>query len=908
MESLETPPSQSYYDSQLSPVDPVIFHNKRDSAYSSFSASSNTSDYTVSLRPGDANSMDNILQGLGSGRPPSSASGPGDLQEEPGSLKSRQVFLRPEAKIRPSSYSYEDEQKGPPQPPARKDSFRATRARPGVLDKRCTSAPVGIPSPSGYLLEEQQRRHTFSEKPVFENGTMERWRDSKGGSLEPYYIITSDTEPYTHHRQNKESKDNVQQNHFQKGSPSPVLQQTESVTTGSDTEKPSDVHLTPESNHLFGSHQYNDTEHQLAPQVQQLESCNNQNDSPLSVGSKWSQTLLQAPDDQGETSSPDSLSPNKWSGSRSSTPGSSVLPKWEKPRMDTETLNSTQIPIPSQHVWGRSISMPGEQVNGFCSTAQSASSHSSASEQQFQPISSAVSIGTLLEESQEQTGQGKREEDETLKSYRKSSSSRQYRSSKSRRRDERFATNLRNEIQRIKAGLQKSKSPDGFLNCDETLKEEESGDFQAEREDTLKRGEFLSQSSETQPSVYRYSPQVTHSDREEIPPSGQVSKPALTSSYHLHQPLVSPPRNKGSSGPNTACVIEHLPPKLDHGRKGEEGTSASKSRRWRWTPEHKLQPETDQTEKKWRKGELLSSSPSQSSWHQRSNPPTLTRSSSRTSVESDILPFADRRKFFEETSRNLSHSVSNLSKLNVHQPKLERQWCQPNASTLDTAKPASQLPFRRFSYQGGLPQEGLFRTSVEGRRHFVNESLERNRGKDRMFESTEERQLEKLREAAREKERELEELREREREMALERERKREKEIESELLQRKWERERDLDSKMDSLQLTEKHNMYNSEKWEMGSETSWHGQGFYDSPPKPVIQDRPSRPHYSQSTMQLSHHHQTNGQNYAQSDNICSAFDVVGVPVHPSTQSPPREYFPRSYTPTEVSLCVRDKG
>lgn len=907
MESLETPPSQSYYDSQLSPVDPVIFHNKRDSAYSSFSASSNTSDYTVSLRPDDASSMDNILQGLGSGRPegrpPSSASGPGDLQEEPGGLKSRLVLLRPEAKIRPSSYSYEDEHRGPPQPPARKDSFRATRARPGVLDKRCTSAPVGIPSPSGYLLEEQQRRHTFSEKPVFENGTMETWRESKGGSLEPYYIITSDSELYTHHRQNKEGKVNVQENHFenlQKGSPSLVLQQTESLTTGSVAEKPSDVHLKPESNHLFGSDQYSDAEHQLAPQGQQLEFCNNQSDSPSSGSSKWSQNLLQAPEEQGEPSSPDSLSSNKWNGSRSSTPGSSVLPKWEKPSMDTETRNSTQIPLSSHLVWGRSISVPGEQVNGFCSTAQSASSYSSTLEQQFKPISSAVSIGTLLEESQEQTGQGKREEDEGLKSYKKSSSSRQFRSSKSRRRDERFATNLRNEIQRIKAGLQKSKSPDGFLNCDETLKEEESGDLQAEREDTLKRGEILLQSSEIQPSVYRYSPQVTHSDREELPPSGQNSKSALTSSCHLHQPLVSPPRNKGSSGPDTACIVEHLPPKLDHGRKGEEGTNASKSRRWRFTPEHKLQPETDQAEKKWRKGELLSSSSGQSSWHQRSHPPTLTRSSSRTSVESDILPFADRRKFFEETSRNLSNSVSNLSKLNVHQPKLERQWCQSNPSSQDMAKPASQLPFRRFSYQGGLPQEGLFRPGVEGRRHFVNESVERNRGKDRMYESTEERELEKLREAAREKERELEELREREREMALERERKREKEIESELLQRKWEMERDLDSKMDSLQLTEKHNMYNREKWEMGSESSWHGQSFYsNSPPKPVIQDPRSRPQYSQS-LQLSHCYQTNG--HAESDNICSAFDPVGVPVHPKTQCSPREYILRSCTPTEVSL------
>ncbi|KAG5852134.1 hypothetical protein ANANG_G00059220 [Anguilla anguilla] len=74
MESLD-PPSQGYYESQLSPVDPAIFNNKRDSAYSSFSASSNTSDYTV------ASSMDNLLHGLSRCAQP--AAEPGDFAEEP---------------------------------------------------------------------------------------------------------------------------------------------------------------------------------------------------------------------------------------------------------------------------------------------------------------------------------------------------------------------------------------------------------------------------------------------------------------------------------------------------------------------------------------------------------------------------------------------------------------------------------------------------------------------------------------------------------------------------------------------------------------------------------------------------------------------------------------------------------
>ncbi|XP_041926132.1 protein Shroom4 isoform X1 [Alosa sapidissima] len=918
MESLETPPppSQSYFDSQLSPVDPAIFNNKRDSAYSSFSASSNTSDYTVSLRPDVSSSMDNILQGLGPGRselrPPSSASGPGDLQEEPGSLKSRLAFLRPEAKTRPSSYSYEDEHRGPPQPPARKDSFRATRARPGVLDKRCTSAPVGIPTPPSCLVEDQQRRHTISEEGNgFENGKIGRWKDSKGSSLEPYYIITSDTEPCAHQGQVEESKNNFQENHLQnlqKGAPSPMPRLTESLTAGSVTENPLDVQFKPENNHLFGSHQYSPTENLPAPQVQLLEFCDNQSDRPLLDHSRWSQPLLPPPVEQGDPSSPDSISTNKWSESRCSTPGSSDVPRWVKPSVDTEVLNAS---VPPQHVWGRSVSVPGEQVNGFPSSARSASSYSPALEQQFQPISSAVSMDAMLEECHENKDRGKRDEvEEILKPYQKSSAARQLRSSKSRRRNERFATNLRNEIQRKKAELQKSRSPVGLLDCGETVKEEESSDFLLEREETLKRGDILIPSSERQPSDYPGNPHVSHSGHEEFPSSEQLSKQLVSTSSHptaiSHQPLVSPPRHQRPSGLDAACIVEHLPPKLDYGRKTEEEvTGASKARRWRWAPGSKLQPETDLAEKRRVKGEVPSP-PSHSAAPPRTNPPPIGRSSSRT-VESDILPFADRRKFFEETSRNLSHSVSNLSRMNMPPQKTERQWCQPNTSSLDPARPSSQLAFRRFSYQGGLQQDGLYRPTgenrMDNRRQFVNESQERNRGRDRACDSVEENDLEKLREAAREKVRELEKLREMEREMELEQERKREKEIQSELLQREWAKERELVSKIDRLQLTDKHpehiNTYNEEKWEMEGESPWRDHGFYgDSAAKPVIQDYRHRPHHSQS-LQPSHCYQTNG--HADSDNICSAFNPVGVPVHSNTQSTPPQYTqttPPQYTQT----------
>uniref|UniRef100_A0A8V5HBM4 Uncharacterized protein n=1 Tax=Melopsittacus undulatus TaxID=13146 RepID=A0A8V5HBM4_MELUD len=61
MDSLDQP-GQAYYEGDPSPVDQGMYHSKRDSAYSSFSASSIASDCALSLRPEEATSVDSSLQ------------------------------------------------------------------------------------------------------------------------------------------------------------------------------------------------------------------------------------------------------------------------------------------------------------------------------------------------------------------------------------------------------------------------------------------------------------------------------------------------------------------------------------------------------------------------------------------------------------------------------------------------------------------------------------------------------------------------------------------------------------------------------------------------------------------------------------------------------------------------------
>lgn len=127
------------------------------------------------------------------------------------------------------------------------------------------------------------------------------------------------------------------------------------------------------------------------------------------------------------------------------------------------------------------------------------------------------------------------------------------RSAHFRRRSERFATNLRNEIQRRKAQLQKSRGPGAQPRGEEPVEEAEE------------------------------------------PAEGSPS-PA--------------PSEDGRS-----CVGDTLP--------GPEVERVAPSRgRWRWSPEHKLQPQRSPSPREHKAAE-----------------------------EAVLLPFADRRRFFEESSR-----------------------------------------------------------------------------------------------------------------------------------------------------------------------------------------------------------------------------------------------------------------
>ncbi|NWH80740.1 SHRM4 protein, partial [Piaya cayana] len=116
MESLDQP-GQAYYEGDPSPVDQGMYHSKRDSAYSSFSASSIASDCTLSLRAEEAASADSALQG-------------------PCKPLDRR-YLTTGSELPASQHPEAWQAPVPPQPPIRRDSLRAA---PAVGGDRCRAS------------------------------------------------------------------------------------------------------------------------------------------------------------------------------------------------------------------------------------------------------------------------------------------------------------------------------------------------------------------------------------------------------------------------------------------------------------------------------------------------------------------------------------------------------------------------------------------------------------------------------------------------------------------------------------------------------------------------------------------------------------------------------------------------
>lgn len=888
MESLDTPTptTQPYSDSCNSPTDPAVFNNKRDSAYSSFSASSNTSDYAVvPLRPDEACSMDNLLQSLSpscQGYSGASALGSASMVEAQLLMQKSRSLTRPrprpvEVKERPSSCCYDNEQRGgniellrnsesgaerkrsAPQPPTRKDSFRATQSRPGAADKRCVSAPVESSSDSCY--DDGNKPPQNAECGIYNGfpGPGDRHRTPKAAdSLQRH---TNDSPVRSDQSSDKESSSEAASGLL----PDPEAPSTAPPGTLPPQPSLDDQEQQPGSRRSktkqasVGLHRHSAPEKLLATQLQLLqlasEPC-----GQADMDEGCSPSALQTPTDHHHH-----LRATHWEGSRSSTPGSVFLEGEEDPSgAQIPALAALSVnggchpPVEHQHPWGRSVSEPADAVD---MAAQGRFGSEPIGEGDFEPLSAAVSMDTLLEERKatgKEGSQGKKEEGEANA---KRSSRSQLRN---RRRSERFATNLRNEIQRKKAQLQRSRGPGGLLCSGETVQEEEGPEVNQEEADP---------DPEPQPAQQRNPKAVLTSA---APPTqdSSVSTPSIqpqTASY---------PGN--TSRARSVQILDTGLPSFGVGiRVVEEPAPAGKARRWRWTPEHKLQPEP---------GYGLSSDTVLGGAGSQHGVCAFTsssygRSSSSSRVEeSGILPFADRMKFFEATSKGLCAN-----------PRQGRAQGQPE---LQAAEPGQQqLSQRRCSFQGGVQQESPFlQLPAEGRRLSVSTGRERQGEPER--EHARERE-ERLREMEKEKEKQemdAEKERARLREMQLEREREE---------MRRWEEERERE--MEQEEELERAREAERVRRELERETKRERKTRRDEDAQLALrQDFYGDPGVTEGVFpnwdifhSLQHHPQAFHHDQSQSRAARSAFQPVTMTFHPP-ESPLQGSPGRSYAPPEV--------
>ncbi|XP_055583617.1 protein Shroom4 isoform X2 [Falco cherrug] len=497
MESLDQP-GQACYEGDPSPIDQGIYHSKRDSAYSSFSTSSLTSDCTLSLRPEETTSVDSSLQG--SCKPPNGR------------------YLTTGAEPPTSQHPEAWRVPMPPQPPVRRDSLRAAPAGRG--DRRWVSVSVDMLHAKGRWISDTFLCQRDREAEAAGGRMPVPYPMKDRLSANQYCTLSSHPNrcPAEPHRgEGTEPGDQL----YLDGS---MHQVPDAMAAGDN------LLLSPLKGHA--PHRHSAPEQLLASQLRSLQ-----------VGSS-SGRASPAPDGHHWT-----LSPLHPEGSR---PGTAVAAQ------DPQLCPEPCCCLPPCRCCPELQRACGQDGQGAS------------------PVRG--SEGPAEEESR---AGGRR------------AGGPPHRSAQMRRRSDRFATSLRNEIQRRKAQLQKSRGPGAPPPGEEPVEEAEE------------------------------------------PPEGSV----LVEGPRAPAKRLSPAPSE--DGRNPSCSEDRGIPTPDplpvpKGPSSPERVVRTGGGHWRWSSEHKLQ---------------LQRSPSPGELEGYSQGPAAPSSPPRGTDEAVLLPFADRRRFFEESSR-----------------------------------------------------------------------------------------------------------------------------------------------------------------------------------------------------------------------------------------------------------------
>ncbi|KAM9600829.1 protein Shroom4 isoform 2-T2 [Morphnus guianensis] len=497
MESLDQP-GQAYYEGDPSPVDQGMYHSKRDSAYSSFSASSIASDCALSLRPEEATSVDSAL--------------PGPCKPPDGRYLT--TGTEPPASRHPDAWRAPV----PPQPPVRRDSLRAAPA--GGEDRRRASASADMLHAKGRWISDTFLCQRDGEMEAVGRRTPAPHPMKDRLSADQYYMLSSHPDRCPAEPLLGESTEPGNRLYPDGG----VHRVLDAVAAGDEPL------LSPLKGHA--PHRHSAPEQLLASQLRSLQvGTGSGRASPAPDGHRWT------------------LSPLHPEDSRPGAAGAA-----QDPPLCPEPCCRLP-PCRCCPDLQRACGPDGQGASPARSTEGPA---------------------------QEESRVGGRR-----------AGGPPHRSAQMRRRSDRFATSLRNEIQRRKAQLQKSRGPGAPLPGEEPVEEAEE------------------------------------------PPEGSVPAEGPRAPAERLSPTPSEDgRNPGRSGDRGIPTPDPLP--VPKGPPSPEQVMPTGRGRWRWSPERKLQPQRSPSPRElegYGQGPVDPSSPPQGS------------------DEAVLLPFADRRRFFEESSR-----------------------------------------------------------------------------------------------------------------------------------------------------------------------------------------------------------------------------------------------------------------
>ncbi|XP_037677119.1 protein Shroom4 isoform X2 [Choloepus didactylus] len=644
MESLEQP-GQATYEAHLLPIDQNMYPNQRDSAYSSFSASSNASDCALSLRPEDSASGDCIIQGSGPTKAPNGQ--PNVAETSGGGRRANGGHLTPNSQT--SSSSQEGHQsgptkasRGPPQPPVRRDSLQASRAQLLNGDQHRAAEPLDSlqqEKPSSETTLAQRNPNKFcclrGQDQVMSEGhqNCEVSQPSDSSQEGSEHLVMESLAKAARSPKTCEKTSSIDSSPLNKASPE--------LAKASSVGNP--PHLTRSTGHRHSA-----PEQLLVSHLQHMH---------LDARGSKGMELPTGQDRHQWTLSPLHTS---HTGRKSPCPpeeGTQDQPSKERKTksVDDRPLGSRpQSPSSSPH-GEADVHLP---ERGFMDPNRAGSelaiqktSASGSPVQQTRDCSSTTKVAS----STEATEQGDNEHKECISVGGRRSGRTRGRSIQNRRKSERFATNLRNEIQRRKAQLQKSKGPLSQL-CDtkepveETEEPPESPPLPASNSSVL--------------SLYKKPP----SPKEKVFNRSMIlrarSSECLSQAPESHESRtglegqVSPGQRPGQPSMGLNPRWKASDPSFSDSEKANAHCGVHGGH-WRWSPENNLQPHVA----------LTMEGPS--------NPGNkeLKVSTAQAGEEAILLPFADRRKFFEESSKSLS--TSHLPGLTKHNNKTFTQRPKP---------------------------------------------------------------------------------------------------------------------------------------------------------------------------------------------------------------------------------------